>query len=114
MISASEIDGPLDADKIYIIRDMAFKLTREEPYANTIKDVSARMAKERARGIKTNDVLAQVQSTLTVEVKKLVLRTSATLLANANTQPESASQFIREMAAALGLTEQQRQQACSA
>jgi hypothetical protein len=55
-----------------------------------------------------------VQSTLTVEVKKLVLRTSATLLANANTKPESASQFIREMAAALGLTEQQRQEACGA
>jgi uncharacterized membrane protein YebE (DUF533 family) len=114
MISASEIDGPLDADKIHTIRDMAFKITKTEPYANTIKDVSAGMAKERARGIKTSDYLAQVQSDFTLEVKQLVLRTSATLLTNGNTKPERASQFIHEMATALGLTEQQRQAACRA
>jgi hypothetical protein len=110
MIAASELDGPLDADKIYIIRDMAFKITKTEPYANTIRDVSAAMAKER---IKTSDHLAQVQSTLALDVKQLVLRTSATLLANGNAKPERASQFISEIAAALGLTEQQRQQACA-
>jgi hypothetical protein len=101
MIAASELDGPLDLDKIYIIRDMAFKITKEEPYATTIKDVSAAMAKE---GIKTSDYMAQVQSDFSIEVKQLLLRTSATL-ANGSAKPERASQFISEMAAALGLTE---------
>ena len=100
MIAASELDGPLDQDKIYVIRDMAFKITKEEPYAATIKDVSAAMAKE---GIKTTDYLARVQSEFSVDVKQLVLRTAATL-ANARANPERASQFITEMAAALGLT----------
>jgi hypothetical protein len=101
MIAASELDGPLDQDKIYTIRDMTFKISKEEPYATTIEDVSAAMAKE---GIKTSDYMAQVQSNFSVEVKQLVLRTSATL-ASASAKPERASQFISEMAAALGLTE---------
>jgi hypothetical protein len=104
MIAASELDGPLDQDKIYVIRDTAFKITKEEPYAATIKDVSAAMAKE---GIKTSDYIAQVQSDFAVEVKQLVLRTSAAL-ANASARPERASQFISEMATALGLGAQQR------
>jgi hypothetical protein len=102
MIAASELDGPLDQDKIYTIRDMTFKITKEEPYAATIKDVSAAMAKE---GIKTSDYMAQVQSNFTAEVKELVLRTSATL-AKGSPRPERASQFINELAAALGLTGQ--------
>jgi hypothetical protein len=100
MIAASELDGPLDQDKIYTIRDMAFKITKEEPYAATIKDVSAAMAKE---GIKTSAYMAQVQSNFTAEVKQLVLRTSAAI-ANGSAKPERASQFTSEMAAALGLT----------
>ncbi len=102
MIAASELDGPLDQDKIYVIRDTAFKITNEEPYANTIKDVSSAMAKE---GVKTSDYMTQVQSEFPVEVKQLVLRTAATL-ANASANPERASQFITEMAAALKLTAQ--------
>jgi hypothetical protein len=102
MVAASELDGPLDQDKIYSIRDLAFKITKEEPYAATIKDVSAAMAKE---GIKTSAYMAQVQSNFTTEVKQLVLQTSAAL-AKASANPERASQFISEMAAAFGLTAQ--------
>jgi hypothetical protein len=105
-ISASEIDGPLDSDKIYIIRDMAFKLTGEEPYATTIKDVAAAMKKEK---IKTTDYLKQVQSSLTPEIRQLLVRTSMTLLATQKAKHESAMHFINEIAAAPGLAEQQPQ-----
>jgi hypothetical protein len=104
MIAASELDGPLDQDKIYTICDMAFKITKEEPYAATIKDVSAAMAKER---VKTSAYMAQVQSNFTPEVKQLLLQTSATI-ANGSAKPERASQFINEMAEALGLSAARR------
>lgn len=107
-ITASEIDGPLDADKIYIMRDMAFKLTGDEPYATTIKDVAAAMKKEK---IKTADYLRHAQFDLSLQTRQLLVRTSMTLLESQKASHEPATQFINEIAEALGLTEQQRQQA---
>jgi hypothetical protein len=108
MISSAECDGPLDDTKVESIRSMLKKLTNKDFYV--IRDMAAAMAKE---GVKTTDYLAQVQSNLTLDVKQLLVRTSAILIVERKGLGEAASRFMQDIAAALQMTEQQCEEACA-
>jgi uncharacterized membrane protein YebE (DUF533 family) len=107
MISSAECDGPLDDAKVESIRTELKKLTKEDFYL--IRDVAAAMAKE---GVKISDYLTQVQSNLSIEIKQLLVRTSAILLVARKARGEAARRFMEDLATALQMTEQQCEEAC--
>lgn len=107
MISSAECDGPLDDAKVEGIRAELKKLTKEDFYL--IRDVSAAMPKE---GVKISDYLAQAQSSLSIDIKQLLVRTSAILLVARKARGDGARRFMEDLAAALQLTDQQCEEAC--
>jgi hypothetical protein len=105
LIASAENDGPLDDGKIQLIKAILQKVTGKDDFSpSRLRDVSQAMARDRT---KTSKYLARVQSDLSLDIKQLLLRTSAVLLTNGNETAVRARAFLRETAQALQLTDQQ-------
>lgn len=105
MIASAESDGPLNDDKIQLIKAVLQRMTGKDDFSSfRIRDVSQAMERD---GTKTSKYLAQVQSDLSFDVKQLILRTSTVMLANGNEGAVRAQAFLREIGQALQLSDQQ-------
>ena len=92
MIASAESDGPLNDDKIQLVKAVLQRITGKDEFTSfRIRDVSRAMEQDRT---KTSQYLSKVQSDLSMDVKQLILRTSAAILTNSDEVAARAQTFL--------------------
>jgi len=104
VVAAAQSDGPLDARKIGLIQSILKQVDNEDHPAKLIEDMAAAMRLDKRD---TTEYLAAVQRDFTAATKQLILRACVAVMATGSVFTESSDRFLRGIARALDMSEQQ-------